>query len=87
MVSIGTLCAFILVCAAILYLRRSDPTTPRPFRVPAVPWIPIAGILVCLLLMAGLPGATWLRLVIWMAIGLVVYFSYGRRHSVLQHDA
>ena len=85
MVSIGTLCAFILVCAAILYLRRSDPATPRPFRVPAVPWVPIAGILVCLLLMAGFPGATWLRLVIWMAIGLVVYVSYGRRHSVLQH--
>ena len=86
MVSIGTLCAFILVCAAVLYLRRSDPKTPRPFRVPAVPWIPVAGILVCLLLMAGLPGATWLRLLVWMAIGLVIYIAHGRHHSVLQHS-
>ena len=86
MVSIGTLCAFILVCAAVLYLRRSDPDTARPFRVPAMPWIAIAGILVCLLLMAGLPAATWLRLVIWMAIGLVIYFTYSRHHSTLQHD-
>jgi APA family basic amino acid/polyamine antiporter len=85
MVSIGTLCAFILVCAAVLYLRRSDPETPRPFSVPLMPWIPVAGILVCLLLMAGLPGATWLRLVVWMVIGLVIYLGYGRKHSVLQH--
>ncbi len=85
MVSIGTLCAFILVCAAILYLRRSDPAAARPFRVPAVPWIPIAGILVCLLLMAGLPGSTWLRLLVWMAVGLVVYAAYGRRHSALRN--
>ena len=87
MVSIGTLCAFILVCAAVLYLRRSDPAAARPFRVPAVPWIPIAGILVCLLLMAGLPGATWLRLLVWMAIGLGVYVAYGRHHSVLRAGA
>ena len=87
MVSIGTLCAFILVCAAVLYLRRSDPAAARPFRVPAVPWIPIAGILVCLLLMAGLPGATWLRLLVWMAIGLGVYAAYGRHHSVLRAGA
>ncbi len=56
----------------------------RPFRVPAVPLVPILGILSCLLLMAGLPLDTWLRLVIWMAIGLVVYFVYGRRHSELR---
>ena len=86
MVSIGTLAAFILVCTAVLYLRRSDPKTPRPFRVPAVPWIPIAGILVCLLLMAGLPGATWLRLIVWMVVGLGIYLAYGRHHSVLSRD-
>ena len=86
MVSIGTLAAFILVCTAVLYLRRSDPETPRPFRVPAMPWIPLAGILVCLALMAGLPGATWLRLIVWMAIGLGIYFTYGRHHSTLSHD-
>ena len=85
MVSIGTLAAFILVCTAVLYLRRSDPKTARPFRVPAVPYVPIAGILVCLLLMAGLPGATWLRLIVWMVIGLGIYLAYGRHHSVLQH--
>ena len=87
MVSIGTLAAFILVCTAVLYLRRSDPDTKRPFRVPAVPYIPIAGILVCLLLMAGLPGATWLRLLVWMVIGLGIYLSYGRHHSALQHPS
>ncbi|MDP9095771.1 MAG: amino acid permease [Pseudomonadota bacterium] len=86
MVSIGTLCAFILVCAAILYLRRSDPDAARPFRVPASPWVPIAGILVCLLLMAGLPGATWLRLLVWMLIGLGIYLTYGRHHSVFHRS-
>jgi len=84
MVSIGTLAAFILVCGSVIYLRRTDRHMKRPFRVPAVPVVPILGILFCLLLMAGLPLDTWLRLVIWMAIGLVVYFFYGRRHSVLR---
>ncbi|WP_342106844.1 amino acid permease [Methylobacterium sp. SI9] len=84
MVSIGTLAAFILVCGAVIYLRRTNRTMKRPFRAPAVPMVPILGILFCLLLMAGLPLDTWLRLVIWMAIGLVVYFFYGRKHSVLR---
>ncbi|SFL15293.1 amino acid permease [Methylobacterium pseudosasicola] len=84
MVSIGTLAAFILVCGAVIHLRRTDRHMKRPFRVPAVPVVPILGILFCLLLMAGLPLDTWLRLVIWMAIGLVVYFFYARRHSVLR---
>ena len=84
MVSIGTLAAFILVCGAVIYLRRTDRHMKRPFRAPAVPVVPILGILFCLLLMIGLPLDTWLRLVIWMAIGLAVYFFYGRKHSVLR---
>ena len=84
MVSIGTLLAFILVCGAVIYLRRSDADVFRPFRVPGVPLIPILGILSCLMLMAGLPLVTWLRLVIWLAIGLAIYFFYGRTHSVLR---
>ncbi|SDA16496.1 amino acid/polyamine/organocation transporter, APC superfamily [Methylobacterium sp. UNC378MF] len=84
MVSIGTLAAFILVCGSVLYLRRTERHMKRPFRAPAVPIVPILGILFCLLLMIGLPLDTWLRLVIWMAIGLVVYFFYSRKHSVLR---
>jgi APA family basic amino acid/polyamine antiporter len=68
----------------VIYLRRTDRHMKRPFRAPAVPVVPILGILFCLLLMIGLPLDTWLRLVIWMAIGLTVYFFYGRRHSVLR---
>lgn len=83
MVSIGTLFAFILVCGAVIYLRKSDAAVKRPFRTPAVPVVPILGILFCLLLMSGLPLETWLRLIIWLAIGLAIYFVYGRRHSVL----
>jgi APA family basic amino acid/polyamine antiporter len=84
MVSIGTLFAFILVCAAVLYLRRSEADTPRPFRVPGVPIIPILGIAFCLLLMSGLPWETWLRLGVWLAIGLAIYFGYGRHDSMLR---
>ena len=84
MVSIGTLAAFILVCGSVIYLRRSEGAMYRPFRVPGVPLVPILGILFCLLLMAGLPLDTWLRLIIWMAIGLAVYFFYGRKNSVLR---
>jgi APA family basic amino acid/polyamine antiporter len=83
MVSIGTLFAFILVCGAVLYLRRAESEIFRPFRVPGVPIIPVVGIGFCLLLMAGLPLETWYRLLIWLAIGLVIYFVYGRHHSVL----
>jgi APA family basic amino acid/polyamine antiporter len=87
MVSIGTLFAFVLVCGAVIYLRRSNAKTPRPFRVPAVPMVPLLGIAFCLLLMAGLPLVTWLRLVVWLLIGLAVYFGYGRTHSALRHPA
>ncbi|MDM0043151.1 amino acid permease [Variovorax dokdonensis] len=83
MVSIGTLFAFILVCGAVLYLRRAESEVFRPFRVPGVPIIPVVGIALCLLLMAGLPMDTWIRLFVWLAIGLVIYFGYGRHHSTL----
>jgi APA family basic amino acid/polyamine antiporter len=84
MVSIGTLFAFILVCGAVIYLRRSDSGASRPFRAPGVPVVPVLGILFCLLLMVGLPLVTWMRLVVWLVIGLIIYFSYGRNHSKLR---
>ncbi|HYP83401.1 amino acid permease [Variovorax sp.] len=85
MVSIGTLFAFSLVCAAVLHLRRVEPTLARPFRTPCMPWVPLAGIAMCALLMVGLPWDTWLRLVVWLAVGLAIYFGYGRHHSRLRH--
>jgi APA family basic amino acid/polyamine antiporter len=84
LVSIGTLLAFAIVCAGVLVLRYTDPERPRPFRTPLVPVVPVLGILACFYLMYGLPVDTWARLVIWMAIGLVIYFLYGRRHSKVQ---
>jgi basic amino acid/polyamine antiporter, APA family len=81
LVSIGTLLAFAIVCAGVLALRYKEPDRPRPFRTPLVPLVPIGGIAACLYLMSGLPKDTWARLVIWMAIGLVIYFLYGRHHS------
>jgi APA family basic amino acid/polyamine antiporter len=85
LVGVGTLFAFILVCAAVIYLRAIDPQAHRPFRVPKVPWVPLLGIVSCLALMAGLEPRAWLRLVVWLVIGLVVYFAYGRFHSRLAH--
>ncbi len=85
LVSIGTLFAFTLVCGAVIYLRRSDAGAFRPFRVPGVPVVPICGILFCLLLMSGLPLLTWLRLLVWLLVGLTIYFFYGRHHSILRH--
>ena len=84
LVSIGTLLAFAIVCAGVLVLRYTDPDRPRPFRTPFVPAVPVLGILACSYLMYGLPVDTWARLVIWMALGLVIYFAYGRRHSKVQ---
>jgi APA family basic amino acid/polyamine antiporter len=81
LVSIGTLFAFVLVCAGVVVLRRTAPDAPRPFRTPGVPWVPAAGALVCLAQMAGLPGATWQRLGLWLAVGLALYFAYGRRRA------
>ena len=83
LVSIGTLLAFVIVCGGVWYLRVKEPNRERPFKTPMVPLVPILGILVCFAMMAFLPLDTWLRLIIWMAIGIVLYFSYGRHHSVL----
>ncbi|XXF79001.1 amino acid permease [Myxococcaceae bacterium GXIMD 01537] len=85
LVSIGTLFAFIVVCAGILLLRYRSPELPRPFRTPFVPWVPLLGILCCGALMLGLGLETWLRLIAWMALGLAIYFGYGRRHSRIGH--
>ncbi|MEO5588660.1 MAG: amino acid permease, partial [Gemmatimonadaceae bacterium] len=81
LVSMGTLLAFVLVCGGILILRRSSPDIPRPFRTPWLPWVPLAGIFFCLIQMLALPVATWVRLFVWLAIGMVVYFLYGQRHA------
>ena len=81
LVSIGTLLAFVIVCAGIWILRVRSPEIPRAFKTPFVPLVPILGILSCLGLMAGLPNDTWIRLIIWLALGLVIYFAYGKSHS------
>jgi basic amino acid/polyamine antiporter, APA family len=81
--NIGTLFAFVLVCIGILILRRREPDRRRTFRVPLVPFTPLAGIAMCLVLMAGLPALTWLRFVLWLVAGLVLYFLYGARRSRL----
>jgi basic amino acid/polyamine antiporter, APA family len=86
LVNIGTLLAFVLVCAGVWILRGKRPDLERPFRTPLVPLVPILGILSCFGLMATLPGDTWLRLLVWLLIGFVIYFSYGRKHSVLQRE-
>jgi APA family basic amino acid/polyamine antiporter len=82
--SIGTLLAFIIVCAGVLVLRNTHPELPRPFRTPGVPFIPVLGILSCFYLMAGLPKDTWIRLLGWIALGLIIYFAYGIRKSKLR---
>ena len=90
LVSIGTLLAFVIVSIGVIFLRYRRPDLHRPFKTPFVPFIPILSALVSFALMLGLPFDTWLRLVIWMAIGLVLYFAYGYKHSELrkrQHAA
>jgi APA family basic amino acid/polyamine antiporter len=84
LVSIGTLLAFVTVCIGILVLRYTKPELPRPFKVPAVKFTAIAGALICGAMMKFLPLDTWLRLIIWTAVGVVIYFFYGRHHSVLR---
>jgi len=87
MTSIGTLLAFTIVCAGVLVLRHRRPDLPRPFRVPFSPVTPVLGILISLAMMLGLPFETWLRLVVWLLVGLVIYFFYSRHHSKLQNSA
>ncbi|MDZ4751381.1 MAG: amino acid permease [Flavobacteriales bacterium] len=84
MTSIGTLFAFILVCLGVLVMRYQMPNAPRGFRTPFVPWVPILGIVACLAMMVSLPGDTWLRLLLWLALGFVIYFAYGIKNSKLQ---
>ena len=85
LVSIGTLMAFVIVSIGVVVLRRTRPDLPRPFRMPFVPVLPILSAIISLLLMMSLPWTTWERLIIWMAIGVAVYFGYGYRHSRLRH--
>lgn len=84
MTSIGTLFAFVLVCGGVLVMRRTMPHVPRTFRTPLVPLVPVLGILTCLSLMLFLPADTWIRLVLWMLVGLDIYIAYGSRHSHLE---
>jgi basic amino acid/polyamine antiporter, APA family len=81
--NIGTLLAFVIVCAAVLVVRKTHPEFDRPFRAPFVPLTPVLGVMLCLMLMFSLPVENWLRLGVWLAIGIVIYFSYGRRHSIM----
>ena len=85
MTSIGTLLAFVLVCAGIIVLRKTQPNVPRGFKTPWVPLVPILGILSCLAMMVALPGDTWLRLLIWLAVGFAIYFGYSVRNSKLNN--
>jgi APA family basic amino acid/polyamine antiporter len=86
MVSIGTLFAFSLVCIGVVVMRKKNPEAERPFRTPWVPLIPILGVVVCVLMMASLPVESWERLAIWMLIGIVIYFLYGKKKSVLRKE-
>jgi basic amino acid/polyamine antiporter, APA family len=81
--NIGTLFAFILVSLAVLILRKKQPDRPRAFRVPGAPWVPIASVVCCFVLMASLTVENWVRFFVWLIIGLLVYHFYGRRHSAL----
>ncbi|MDP2915056.1 MAG: amino acid permease [Candidatus Aminicenantes bacterium] len=84
LVNIGTLFAFVVVCGAVLIMRKTHPEAERPFRVPLFPVIPILGVVFCLVLMFSLPPENWLRLFVWLFIGLIVYFFYGRKHSIME---
>lgn|GEM_PF-3111113 len=83
MTSIGTLFAFSLVCLGVIVVRRTQPNAPRGFKTPLVPWIPAAGLLCCVGMMLFLPAETWIRLVMWMLIGIDIYSFYGIKHSVI----
>jgi APA family basic amino acid/polyamine antiporter len=85
--NIGTLFAFLVVCLGVLALRIRDPHRPRPFRVPFVWLVAPAGAIACLVVMAGLPATAWIRFGVWMALGILLYFVYGQRHSRLRQKA
>jgi len=87
LVNIGTLLAFVIVCAAVLVMRVKHPEAERPFKAPFFPVVPVLGILTCLALMFSLPAENWLRLGAWLAVGFVIYFAYGRKHSVMARIA
>ncbi len=86
LVNIGTLVAFIIVCSGVICLRYTHPEMPRPFKVPGMPYVPLLGIVSCFYLVINLPWITLLRFIIWMAIGLIVYFLFSRSHSKLEHQ-
>jgi APA family basic amino acid/polyamine antiporter len=85
--SIGTLFAFVLVCIGVMLLRKTNPTMPRPFKTPLVPLVPILGILICAAMIISLPTSTQLSALVWMLIGLIIYFSYSRKNSKLGSTA
>jgi basic amino acid/polyamine antiporter, APA family len=85
LVSIGTLLAFVIVCISVIVLRRTRPDIPRLFKTPLVPWVPILGALLCFSQMVFLPLSTWIRLAVWLVIGLAIYFGYGYRRSRLNN--
>ena len=84
MTSIGTLFAFILVCISVIVLRKTEPGMKREFKTPWVPVVPILGVLVCLAMIYGLGWTNWLRLIVWMALGIIIYFAYSKKHSNLK---
>jgi APA family basic amino acid/polyamine antiporter len=83
LVNIGTLLAFVIVCTAVLIMRRTHPDAERPFKAPLFPLTPILGVIFCLVLMFSLPPENWLRLFVWLAVGLIIFFFYGRKHSIM----
>lgn len=86
LVNIGTLAAFIFVCAGVIVFRAQHPDIPRPFKLPFNPVIPLLGIAFCFYLMMHLPSVTWMRFVIWTAVGVIIYFMYGEKHSLLRNS-
>jgi basic amino acid/polyamine antiporter, APA family len=83
MTSIGTLFAFVLVCVGVFVMRRTHPNVPRPFKVPLYQVVTVLGVLVCGAMIFGLGAENWIRLAVWMAIGFLIYFLYGKRNSKL----
>ncbi|HEU4791850.1 MAG TPA: amino acid permease, partial [Flavobacterium sp.] len=83
MTSIGTLFAFVLVCISVIILRKKEPNMVREFKTPLVPFVPLLGVFVCCAMMYGLGWTNWLRLFVWMALGIIFYFAYGKKNSTL----